>query len=103
MPGKVGGSDAEEILVADTLSDVIREVITQNAKLAVGVDDIADVDDLHRLGMTSHALVAVMLSLEDELGVQFPDEALSKDTFSSIASIRDTLSNITGQREAGSR
>jgi len=92
---KEAGGNAEEVPVADTLSDIIRDAIAQNARLAVGAKDIADDDDLHRLGMSSHALVAVMLSLEDELGVQFPDEALSKDTFSSISSIRATLARIT--------
>ncbi|MGC8512513.1 MAG: acyl carrier protein [Acidimicrobiales bacterium] len=81
--------------MVETLSDVIREVIAQNARLVVAAEDIADDDDLHRLGLSSQGLVAVMLGLEDELGVQFPDEVLSKDTFSSIASIRDTLARIT--------
>ncbi len=80
--------------MAETLSDVIREVIAQNARLVIAAEDIADDDDLHRLGLSSQGLVAVMLGLEDELGVQFPDEVLSKDTFSSIASIRDTLARI---------
>lgn len=80
--------------MAETLSDVIREVIAHNARLVIAAEDIADDDDLHRLGLSSQGLVAVMLGLEDELGVQFPDEVLSKDTFSSIASIRDTLARI---------
>jgi acyl carrier protein len=87
-------ANAEAILVPELLTDVIRRVIAQNARLVISTEEIADDDDLHRMGMSSHALVAVMLGLEDELAVQFPDDVLSKETFSSIASIRDTITRL---------
>lgn len=75
---------------------VIRRVLGEHAKLVVDVGEVGDGDDLQRLGMSSHALVTVMLGLEDELGVEFPDEMLSKATFASVATIRAALVSLVG-------
>ncbi len=69
----------------------IREVLDSYAKLQVPAADLADDDDLYRLGLTSHASVNVMLGLEDAFDTEFSDELLRKSTFQSIASIRDAL------------
>ena len=44
-----------------------------------------------RPGMTSHASVNVMLALEDEFDVEFPDEMLKRSVFESIAAIAAAL------------
>jgi acyl carrier protein len=36
-----------------------------------------------------------MLALEDEFGVEFPDETLKKSTFASIDSIERVVSSLT--------
>jgi acyl carrier protein len=58
------------------------------------VDDLSDDDDLFRLGMTSHASVSVMLALEDAFGVEFPEQMLRKQTFESIASIQQAITEL---------
>jgi D-alanine--poly(phosphoribitol) ligase subunit 2 len=40
--------------------------------------------NLFDLGMSSYNAVQVMLALEERYGIQFPDELLSKEHFSSI-------------------
>lgn len=72
----------------------IRTVLAKHGRLAVdamapGVDA-----DLYEAGMTSHATVNVMLALEGEFDVEFPDELLNRSVFTSIASIRDALVTI---------
>lgn len=76
---------------------VIRRVLTEHAKLVVDVSDVHDDDDLQRLGLSSHALVSVMLGLEDDLGVEFPDEMLNKATFASVATIRYAVVSLAGR------
>jgi acyl carrier protein len=49
---------------------------------------------LYELGLTSHASVNVMLALEDEFDIEFPDEALKKSTFASIASIEAVIGRL---------
>lgn len=72
----------------DEIDDVIHEELGRHGKLAVAVTTIGDDDDLYRLGLTSHGTVSVMLALEERLDVELPDEALRRETFSSIRSIR---------------
>jgi acyl carrier protein len=45
--------------------------------------------------MTSHASVNVMLALEAQFDVEFPDAMLKRGVFSSIATIRDALESLT--------
>ena len=53
-------------------------MLDEHARLVVDVADLSDDDDLFRLGMTSHASVRVMLALEDDFGVEFPEHMLRK-------------------------
>ena len=54
------------------MSDEIRSVISDHARLPVDVDTLADDADLFAAGMTSHASVNVMLALEDALRPRVP-------------------------------
>ncbi|MES3000211.1 MAG: acyl carrier protein [Pseudomonadota bacterium] len=79
----------------DTRDGVIREVLRDHARLK---DDAATLDesaDLYQSGMTSHASVNVMLALEGAFDVEFPDHMLKRTVFSSIASIRQAVSELT--------
>jgi acyl carrier protein len=76
------------------MTDEIRAVIKQHARLAVDVDSLADEADLYEAGMTSHASVNVMLGLEDAFDIEFPDSMLTRGAFESIAAIRVSLTEI---------
>lgn len=65
--------------------------------MAVDPTGIDSDSDLYELGLTSHASVNVMLALEDEFDVEFPDEALKKSTFASIDSIEAVIANLIKQ------
>jgi acyl carrier protein len=55
---------------------------------------LEDNTDLYQAGMTSHASVNVMLALEGEFSVEFPDQMLTRDVFHSVASIRAALEQL---------
>lgn len=76
------------------MNDSIRDALTSYGHLTGPVDALADGDDLYQAGLTSHATVNVMLALEDELDVEFPDELLSRDTFASIAAIERAVRTL---------
>ncbi len=76
------------------MEDIIRKVLDQRGKLTVDAGIIDVDDDLYRSGLTSHATVNVMLGLEDEFDIEFPDRLLRKTTFQSIRSIHDALSEV---------
>ena len=76
------------------MDEKIREVLARWGKLAVDVSTIGVDDDLFDAGLSSHASVTVMVGLEDEFDVEFPDEALKKATFSSIRNLSDTVDKL---------
>jgi phosphopantetheine--protein transferase-like protein len=79
----------------DLVDDRIRKVIRAEARLGSDVDELPDDGDLYRAGMTSHASVNLMLALENEFDVEFPDVMLKRSVFESIASIRSALEELT--------
>jgi acyl carrier protein len=78
------------------MDEQIREILRANAGLSVPASGIADDANLYALGMNSNASVDVMLALEDEFGIEFPERMLSRDVFESIASMRGALLELQG-------
>ena len=78
------------------MDETIRKILEEHGHFPVDVAQIRDEDDLYQAGMTSHASVNVMLALEDEFDVEFPEAMLRKSTFESIAAIRTALGELTG-------
>jgi acyl carrier protein len=75
----------------------IRKIIKDHARLSLDVDSIPDAANLVEAGMTSHASVMLMLALENEFALEFPDGMLSRSVFESIDTIAvaiDTLQHM---------
>jgi acyl carrier protein len=77
------------------MDETIRGILAEYGQLPVEVEKLRDEDDLYQAGMTSHASVNVMLALEDEFDVEFPETMLRKSTFESVAAIRGALGELT--------
>jgi acyl carrier protein len=73
----------------------IRKVLATHGRLPVAADGLPDDANLYSAGMTSHASVNVMLALEGEFEVEFPDRMLTRGTFDSIASIQNAIEALT--------
>ena len=80
------------------MDETIRNILTEYAHLPVDVTTLSDEDDLYRAGMTSHASVNVMLALEDEFEIEFPETMLRRSTFESVAAIRKALDELIQAR-----
>jgi acyl carrier protein len=72
----------------------IRRAIGEYGKLPVDVDTVGEGDDLYRLGLTSHASVNLMLALENEFDLEFPERMLRRQTFQSIDAIRESIEEV---------
>ena len=72
----------------------IREVLAAHGRMAVDPLTVDTHADLYQLGLTSHASVNVMLALEDEFDIDFPDESLKKSTFASVYSIGQVVESL---------
>ena len=69
----------------------IRIILGEHGRLAKDAAGLTATDDLYQAGMSSHASVNVMLALEGEFDVEFPDHLLKRSVFESIASIRSAI------------
>ena len=78
---------------------MIRQILTDHAKLASDVKTLKDDFDLYQAGMTSHASVNVMLALEAQFDIEFPDRMLKRNVFESIASIETALKELTKDKK----
>ena len=77
------------------MQDRIRAVLASQGRMPSDPQAIAADADLYELGLTSHASVNLMLALEDEFDIEFPDDALTKTTFATIASIERAVGELT--------
>ena len=73
----------------------VQEVIANYAELGNKVESIGLDDDLFGLGMSSRASVGVMLGLESEFDIEFPDSMLRRDVFESVRAISIAVSSLT--------
>jgi acyl carrier protein len=78
------------------MEETIRKILSEHAHLPVDVAKLGDEEDLYQAGMTSHASVNVMLAIEDEFDVEFPEAMLRKSTFESVSAITVALGELTG-------
>ncbi|MBF4160308.1 acyl carrier protein [Nocardioides acrostichi] len=72
------------------VEEEVRRVLVEFGKLSVDAttpDSLPSDASLWSHGLTSHASVTVMLGCEDAFDVEFPQRLLTKQTFSSVASI----------------
>lgn len=74
----------------------IRRILKEHGRLNTDADGLSEQQDLYQAGMTSHASVNVMLALEGEFEVEFPDHMLKRNVFNSIESIGTALEELTG-------
>ena len=81
-----------------TIAARVRRVLGEHAELRMNLATLADGDDLYDAGMTSRASVSVMLALENEFDVEFPDEMLRRDVFESVAAIATAIERIIEAR-----
>jgi acyl carrier protein len=72
----------------------IRRVLRDHGRLGVDADQLSPDADLYQSGMTSHASVNVMLALEGEFDVEFPDHMLNRNVFRTIRSIEHALGEL---------
>jgi acyl carrier protein len=77
-----------------TLDTQIRTILVAHGRLGRDAQALAADDDLYQAGLTSHASVNVMLALEGAFDVEFPDNMLNRNVFSSIAAMRSALAQL---------
>jgi len=73
----------------------IRRILEVQGRLGKEVATLTDSSNLFNAGMSSHAAVNVMLALEGEFGIEFPDNMLKRSVFESITAMRTAVEALT--------
>jgi acyl carrier protein len=74
----------------------IRRILKEHGRLSRDIETLDPESDLYEAGMTSHASVNVMLALEGEFDIEFPDHMLKRSVFESIAAIGAAVGELRG-------
>jgi acyl carrier protein len=73
---------------------IIRRILKEHGRLSRDIDTLGPESDLYEAGMTSHASVNVMLALEGEFDIEFPDHMLKRSVFESVAAINAAIGEL---------
>ena len=72
-------------------ADKIRTILEKHSRLDIDFQAIETDDDLYEAGLTSLTTVNIMLAIEDEFDIEFPDNKLNRQTFDSIDSLVEVV------------
>jgi acyl carrier protein len=78
----------------NSVANRIRTVLAEHGRLGMDATQLADGDDLYAAGLTSLSSVNVMLALEGEFDIEFPDNMLNRSVFSSVRAIEAAVRKI---------
>ena len=73
------------------MKEKIKQIVKEHAGLGAKAEQVDDSTDLYQAGITSYASVVLMVALESEFGVEFPDAMLNRSVFSSVDSIAEAI------------
>lgn len=73
----------------------VREILAQHGRLSVPIEQLVDQSDLYNAGLTSLATVGLMLALEENFNIEFPDSMLGRKTFGSIEAIALAVESLS--------
>ncbi|MYC15492.1 MAG: acyl carrier protein [Gemmatimonadetes bacterium] len=71
----------------------VKQVIIRTLSLEVDADEIDDEDELFGggLGINSMATIEIIVGLEEEFGIEVPDEDLRVELFDSVQTMADYI------------
>ena len=72
----------------------IRALLARLGEFPAGADDLRDDADLHAAGLSSYGTVELMVGIEEEFGVEFPDRLLTRATFGSIDAVAAAVASL---------
>lgn len=61
-----------------------------------GAGALRDDADLHAAGLSSYGTVELMVAIEEEFGVEFPDKLLTRATFGNVEALAAAVSSLVG-------
>jgi acyl carrier protein len=76
------------------MENVVRLILKKHTSIGVEADTLKSSINLFDVGMSSFAAVQVMMGLEEVLGVEFPDEMLTRRSFETIDALTAAVNSL---------
>lgn len=77
-------------------SSAILQLVVRQLEGTIDVSSLCENTNLWDAGMDSLSIVSVMVAVEDEFDITFPDELLTRDIFTSPATIAAAAGSLCG-------
>jgi acyl carrier protein len=87
-------STTVQTLAAGDLKARIRAIVKEHARITLPLSALEDSAPLYQAGMTSFASVQLMMALENEFALEFPDSMLRREVFESIDAIARAIKSV---------
>jgi len=85
-------------MIEKSTLQTVRRVIDETANLVIPARDLASNSDLYQAGLTPFMAIRLMLALEREFDVEFPEHMLKRQTMSSIDAICEGIRELERQQ-----
>jgi acyl carrier protein len=90
-------STAQSGRTGDTLSATVRDLVARQLPGATGAGLSPDLP-LREAGLDSLRTVATLVAIEDEFGLQLPDELITPETFHSLRTLTAAVASVAGTK-----
>lgn len=79
----------------------VRKIVQTLEDFASSSTPIGDTTSLYDAGLSSYGTVNLMLAIETEFNIQFPDTLLTRKTFETITSVAGVVESLQRQQHVG--
>lgn len=80
------------------LKEKIRSCLVEHLRMVNDPQEIPVDADLSTLGLTSMAATNLLIDLEDEFDIQFPDSMLTPEVFHAVNSLEEAVASLLDER-----
>jgi acyl carrier protein len=80
------------------MRDRVRAIVGSMNLLPVPVDGLSDQDNLFDAGMTSFGSVQLMMAIEEEFDIEFPNSLLTRKTFATLGGLISAVEQLVSEK-----
>jgi D-alanine--poly(phosphoribitol) ligase subunit 2 len=80
------------------MRDRVRAIVGSMNLVPVPLDGLSDQDNLFDAGMTSFGSVQLMMAIEEEFDIEFPNSLLTRKTFATLDGLNSAVEQLVSQK-----
>ena len=80
------------------MRDRVRTIVGSLNLLPVPVDGLSDQDNLFDAGITSFGSVQLMMAIEEEFDIEFPNSLLTRKTFATLGGLISAVEQLVSEK-----